>query len=69
MIYRNNRTIYYPELEPLVPGERAKETGIYQSKTFPSINAAKREVRTKRLTVRRGKPPAPRGGRQFHTIP
>jgi hypothetical protein len=48
MIYRNNATIYLPN---------GDEQGTYQAKTFPSINAAKREVRAKGLTVRRGKPP------------
>jgi hypothetical protein len=60
VIYRNRKTIYFPEMAPMVPGEPLVETGIYQSETFPSINAAKREVRTRRLTVRRGKPPTNR---------
>jgi hypothetical protein len=60
MIYRNGRTIYYPQYEPMVPGEPIKETGVYQSETFPSINAAKREVRTRKLAVRRGRPPTNR---------
>ena len=57
MIYRNQKTIYFPEMAPMVPGEPLVETGVYQSETFPSINAAKREVRTRKLTVRRGNPP------------
>ena len=46
MIYRDGRTIYFPN-----------DDGTFQAQTFKSINLAKREVREKRLTVRRGKPP------------
>ena len=57
MIYRNGAVIYTPVLHPAEPGEPLKETGQYTARNFPSINAAKREVREKRLKVRCGKPP------------
>ena len=57
MIYRNNAVIYSPKYAPMKPGEPIQETGEYTSQKFSSINAAKREVREKRLTARRGKPP------------
>jgi hypothetical protein len=58
MIYRNGAVIYSPVVHhSLDASESPKETGQYTAHKFSSVNAAKREVREKRLTVRCGKPP------------
>jgi len=56
MIYRDKKTIYYPQLTAGADG-KLQENGLYQAETMKSINAAKRAVREGKLTVRRGRPP------------
>lgn len=72
MIYRNEKTIYWPKSAPGNDG-RLAPTGLYQAETFPSINAAKRKVRHEHLTVLRGRPPdriaAQKAANELFTFP